>query len=84
MPIHLRLGIKSANLLREEFPLSEKELQQEDTDHWILKTEVCSYDGVGRFLMGLLDDIEIIDSPGLVHYLKKKIEFCNKNLNKVS
>lgn len=84
MPIHLRLGIKSANLLREEFPLSEKELQQEDTDHWILKTEVCSYDGVGRFVMGLLDDIEIIDSPSLVHYLKEKIEFCSKNLNKVS
>ena len=31
-----------------------------------------------------LDDIEIIDSPGLVHYLKEKIEFCSKNLNKVS
>jgi len=60
--IKLKLGLRSANLLIEEFPLATKHLQKLPNNEWLLDTDVCSYDGVGRFVMGLLDDIEIIDS----------------------
>lgn len=67
--IKLKLGLRSANLLIEEFPLSSKYLTKLSDNEWILDTEVCTFDGVGRFIMGLLDDIDIIDSPELENYI---------------
>lgn len=77
--IKLKLGLRSANLLMEEFPLSIKHLKKLPDNEWLLDTEVCSYDGVGRFVMGLLDDIEIIDSPDFFHYIQELVKnFQNK------
>ncbi len=78
-PIKLKLGLRSANLLQEEFPLASKYLSKMSDNEWILETNVCSFDGVGRFVMGLLDDIEIIDSPEFFHYIQNLIKnFQNK------
>ena len=78
-PIKLKLGLRSANLLQEEFPLASKYLSKLSDNEWILETNVCSYDGVGRFVMGLLDDIEIVDSPEFFHYIQNLIKnFQNK------
>lgn len=78
-PIKLKLGLRSANLLQEEFPLASKYLTKLSDNEWILETNVCSYDGVGRFVMGLLDDIEIVDSPKFFHYIQNLIKnFQNK------
>lgn len=68
-PIKLELGILSHNLILEEFPLAEKYLTQTDKDHWLLATDVASYAGVARFVIGLMDDIKIIDTPELEQYL---------------
>jgi hypothetical protein len=78
-PIKLKLGLRSANLIQEEFPLASKYLSKLSNNEWILETNVCSYDGVGRFVMGLLDDIEIVDSPEFFHYIQNLIKnFQNK------
>ncbi len=69
-PITLKLGISSHNLLLEEYPLAEQYLTQSDPTHWLLQTNVCNYIGVGRFVIGLAHDIEIIESPGLEEYLQ--------------
>lgn len=74
MPVKLKLGIRSANLLSEEYPLASKYLSKIDDDHWLFSTEVCSYEGIGRFVIGLIDDIQIIDSPDFQAYIKQKIE----------
>ena len=34
-------------------------------------TEVAGMAGVGRFVVGLLDDIRIVDSPELTDYIRK-------------
>lgn len=80
-PVKLKLGLRSANLLMEEFPLSMKHLKKLPDNEWLLDTEVCSYDGVGRFVMGLLDDIEIIDSPEFLSYIQ---ELIKKIQNKIA
>ena len=72
--VKLRLGIMAHNLLIEEYPLSERDLTQEDEKHWLLDTEVCNYVGIGRFVMGLAEDIEVIDSPDFVAFLRNKHE----------
>jgi predicted DNA-binding transcriptional regulator YafY len=79
--IKLKLGLRSANLLIEEFPLATKHLQKLPNNEWLLDTDVCTYDGVGRFVMGLLDDIEIIDSQEFEQHIA---EILNKMKNKFS
>lgn len=80
MRVQLRLGVMSHNLLTEEYPLSERDLTQEDETHWLLDTMVCNYAGVARFVMGLIEDIEIIDSPDFVAYLRTKREMLEIKL----
>ena len=77
MPVKLRLGVMAHNLLTEEYPLSERDLQQIDETHWLLDTLVCNYAGIGRFVIGLADDIEIIDSPDFIEFLRKRSESLN-------
>lgn len=72
--IRLRLGVMARNLLVEEYPLAERDMVQADDSHWLLDTEVCNYMGVGRFVLGLSSDIEVVDSPGLEKYLDEEIE----------
>lgn len=67
--VRLELGILSRNLLIEEYPLAEEHLTPIDEEHWLLDTEVASYAGVGRFVVGLMDDIRIIGTPALEQYL---------------
>ena len=80
MRVQLRLGVMSHNLLIEEYPLSERDLTQVDDTHWLLDTEVCNYAGVARFVMGLIEDIEIIDSPDFIDYLHQKQEALARKL----
>lgn len=37
-------------------------------------TEVCSYKGIARFVLGLFDDIEIVDSPEFMNYIQQKVK----------
>ena len=78
--VKLRLGIMAHNLIIEEYPLSERDLTQIDETHWLLDTEVCNYAGIGRFVMGLIEDIEIVDSPDLVAYLGQKRKILEAKL----
>lgn len=73
----LELGILSHNLLTEEYPLSERDIQQIAPNRWLLDTKVCNYLGVGRFVMGLIDDIRIVDSPEFEAYIREKIKRNN-------
>lgn len=69
----LRLGMLAHNLLLEEYPLAERDLQQEGESSWLLDTEVCNYAGAARFVLGLADDIEVIESEEFRTYLRGKI-----------
>ncbi len=67
--IRLELGLLACNLLCEEYPLAERDLTPSGHGRWMLDTQVAGYAGVGRFVAGLLDDIRIVDAPGLQSYL---------------
>jgi predicted DNA-binding transcriptional regulator YafY len=77
-PVKLKMGLRSASLLVEEYPLSEKQLTKISDNEWLFDTQVCSYDGIGRFVMGLLEDIAIVDSPDFSTFIEKKIKDCKK------
>lgn len=71
-PVKLKLGVLAHSLLIEEYPLAERDIirVEGDPEHWILDTQVCGYVGVGRFVIGLRNDITIIDTPELEEYIE--------------
>ncbi len=72
--IALVLGLRAYNLLLEEYPLAERDLQPLDEEHWLLTTQIADYAGAGRFVVGLLDDIRIEKGSGLKAYLKRYLK----------
>lgn len=71
--IQLKLSILAYNLLVEEFPLSEKYIKKVDDNNYLLTTEVGNFLGVGRFVLGLLDEIKVIYPQSLKDYLYSKV-----------
>ncbi len=74
LPIKLRLSIRAASLLREEFPLANEYLSTENDKIYMFETKVCSYRGVGRFVLGLAEEVEVIESKEFINYLNEKTE----------
>ena len=73
IPVTLRMTLMAKNLLIEEYPLSMRDISYED-GYWLLNTVVKDLAGVGRFYLGLSDQIEIIDSPKLESYVKRRLK----------
>ena len=78
IPVRLKLGLRAASLLVEEYPLGEKFLSPmtDDPYHFTLETNICGYEGMGRFVLGLLDDIEILEGEGLKEFLKERMSLA--------
>lgn len=76
--VRLKLSVMARNLLVEEFPLAEDYLSKTDENHWLLDTYISNFRGVGRFVMGLLDEVEIIDSPELKKYIEEQLKKFSK------
>ena len=67
-PIKLEMSMMAKNLLIEEYPLAEQDIRKEG-EKWILETMVSGMEGVGRFVIGLAHEIQVIDSPALENYI---------------
>lgn len=80
LPVRLRLGLRAASLLTEEFPLAERELQRLSETEWRLETTVCSYEGVGRFVLGLLDDIRVEGPEEFRDFLLQRLEVMRNRI----
>lgn len=75
--VTLQLSLRAYVLMREEFPLSLPYLEKEEDDdgrRYIFHGPVLNYKGVGRFVMGLADEIKIIGPADFKAYVKEKIK----------
>jgi proteasome accessory factor C len=70
--ITLGLSLRAYLLLREEFPLSLPFLSKQE-DHYLFVGPVASFEGVGRFALGLIDEIKVISPESFLNFLKNKI-----------
>lgn len=77
IPVTLKMTMKAKNLLVEEFPLASRDISFENGSWW-LRTTVKDLAGVGRFVIGLADQITIVNSPELSLYITS---FAHKHLN---
>ncbi|MBX3253244.1 MAG: WYL domain-containing transcriptional regulator [Chitinophagaceae bacterium] len=71
--VRLRLTLKARNLLQEEFPLA-MEYIKESGERYLLTIPVAGYSGIGRFVMGLPEDVEIIKNKAFKDFLMKRIK----------
>ena len=71
--IELRMTLRAANLLQEEFPLSRPFVFKEDYSNYLFEANVNSFIGVSRFILGLIDEIEVIAPTELKTFLLEKI-----------
>ena len=72
--IIIEMNLRARNLLIEEYPLSEKNLEEKECKWFLLKVNVAKYEGPGRFCMGLPEDTEVMGDEGFREYLRKKLK----------
>ncbi|MDA3781238.1 MAG: WYL domain-containing protein [Bacteroidales bacterium] len=72
----LELSLRAKNLLIEEYPLAQNYITKLNDKKYLLNTKVANYTGVGRFVMGLIDEIKILEPYELKEYILNK--FKNK------
>ena len=73
MPVQMKLSRRAYNLITEEYPLSEKVIQPIENNQFLFDGWVTSYNGVGRFVLGLPEEIEVLGSDSFKEFLNKKI-----------
>lgn len=79
-PVRLVLGALSARLLLEEVPSVASQLALLDDGRYRLHARVCSYKGVGRFVLGLCDDVEVESPRDFKDYLWARIRFLTQKI----
>jgi hypothetical protein len=78
--VEAELSLKAANLLREEYPLAERYLSDlgvSETLRYLLKIPVADYHGIGRFVLGLPGEVNVLGSyefKNLLRNAQKKME----------
>lgn len=80
--VKLRFDILAHNLMKEEYPHSVGAMTETGDGHWLFETDVANYRGIGRFILGLFDHIEVIDDDGLRQYLQEHIERMKDSLSR--
>ena len=75
--VTLRLSLRAYVLLREEYPLALPYLEKEETDEprsYLFHGPVLNFKGVGRFVMGLADEVTVIGPTEFKNYIKDKLK----------
>lgn len=76
--IILELSLVAYNLIIEEYPLSEKHITKVTDNLYRLECEVGNFLGVGRFVLGLPGEIQIIASEALKQYVLERHQLFSK------
>lgn len=67
--ITIEMNLRAKTLLEEEYPNAKREIHAISASQWVLDTTVMNLKGVGRFCIGLLDDIRIVRGEMLRGYI---------------
>lgn len=74
LEVHLKLSFQAYMLLREEYPKSIPYIFKGDDDGYHFIAPVHHLYGVGRFVLGMLDEVAIVKPPELKAYVKEKLQ----------
>ena len=68
--VRLQLDYVAKNLLLEEFPLAEQGLTEKDGG-WLWEGDIFGMQGVGRFVLGLADHVQVLEGEALKEFLQE-------------
>lgn len=71
--VTLKLSLRAYLLLREEYPLSIPYTEKEK-DEYTFHGPVASFDGVGRFVLGLMNEVTIKNPKAFQQFIQTRIE----------
>ena len=75
MHIDLQMDNMACNILKDEYPQSEKYLTSiNDGEAWILSADVFRCEAPGRFIIGLVDHVKILQGEELKDYVESYIK----------
>jgi len=74
--VEFELNLRARNLLAEEYPLAEKFIAETSKNHFLFKAPVAKYEGPGRFVLGIAEDIRLIGDEGFLEFVKEKVTKC--------
>ena len=72
--ITLKLTLRAYLLLREDYPLSIPYTEKKDDTNYTFYGPVANFEGIGRYVLGLLDEIEIESLVHFKQFIQQKIE----------
>ncbi len=72
--ITLHLKTRAYLLLREDHPLSIPYCEKGKNEFYIFHGPVHNFNGIGRFVMGLLDEVTVVQPQAFVNHIKKKLK----------
>ena len=71
--VEFELNLRARNLLAEEYPLAEKYITETAPNRFLFNAPVAKYEGPGRFVLGIAEDIRLIGDEGFLEFVKEKI-----------
>jgi len=73
--IEIEMSMRAYLLLKEEYPMSTAFIKPiPNTSKYYFKANVQSFKAPGRFVMGFLEDIQVLGSIEFKHYIKKVVQ----------
>lgn len=72
--ITLKMKMRGYLLLREEHPLSIPYTEKVDEGFYQFHGPVHNFEGIGRFVLGLIDEVTIVGPPEFRAFVKKKVD----------
>lgn len=76
----LRMTKLAKQVLVEEYGLDESKVIKENDNFFLVSLPICDNKGVGRFIMGLINEITIIRGKQLKDYIDKELEKYYKSI----
>lgn len=71
--VKLLMNMRAANLLAEEYPMAEEFIEAAGNNQFYFRGWVTNFEGIGRFILGLPDDIRVLSPENLKLFLNEKI-----------
>ena len=69
--VKLRLNLRAKDLMTEEFPITSTEVYQ-DKRSWYWEGNINAFEGIGRFVAGLADQITVVEGEKLKAWLRER------------
>lgn len=74
--VEFELNLRARNLLVEEYPLAGKCISEIAPNRFLFKAPVAKYEGPGRFVLGVAEDIRLVGDGEFLDFVKEKIAKC--------